>query len=143
MSTPTYTTHVAGGGWTPSLKKVSQNVNAEAAFLASEKFTVKRGGVTLAAASVTADGNGNKIVKRGQLLCKITSGGDVGKYAPFNSGASDGTQTVNDDSGYLLETMNLRDGDVVCGMVLQGAVLKARVTPSSTFSALQGRIIFE
>ena len=143
MSTPTYSTHIAGGGWIPSLKKTSQGLTAEAAFLASEKFTVKRGGITLAAASITADGNGNKVVKRGTLMCLITSGGQVGKYAPFNSGASDGTQTVSDTSGYLLESMNCRDGDVVCGMVLQGAVLKSRVTPSSTFAALQGRIVFE
>jgi hypothetical protein len=143
MSTPTYTTHVGGGGWTPTLKKTSQNVNREADFLASEKFTAKRGGITIAAAKITADGNGNKIVKKGQLMVKLTSGTSVGKYAPFNSGGSEGEQTVTDDSVYLLETMNCRDGDVVCGGVIQGAVLKSRVTPSSTFAALQGRIIFE
>lgn len=143
MSVPTYSTHVAGGGWTPALKKTSQNVNYEADFLASEKFTAKRGGITIDSASITADGNGNKIVKKGQLMCKLTSGGSVGKYAPFNAAGTHGEQTVNDDSVYLLESMNCRDGDVVCGAVIQGAVLKSRVTPSSTFAALQGRIIFE
>lgn len=140
MTTPNYTTHVAGGGFVPALKKVSQNVNYEADFLASEKFTMKRAGVTLDASVVAADGNGDKIVKKGTLLCKITASG---KYGPFSSGAVNGQQTVDDNSGYLLESVNLRDGDVITGLMLQGAVIKSRVTPSSTFAALQGRIIFE
>jgi hypothetical protein len=140
MTTPNYTTHVGGGGFVPALKKVSQGVTAETAFLASEKFTMRRAGITVDASVVTADADGNKIVKRGTLMNKITANG---KWGPYSSGASNGQQTVGDDSGYLLESINLRDGDVICGLMVQGAVLKARVTPSSTFAALQGRIVFE
>lgn len=53
---------------------------------------------TLAAATVpalTIDGNpGQKILQPGTALAKITSGGDTGKVGPFQTGATDGRQTV-------------------------------------------------
>jgi hypothetical protein len=65
------------------------------------------------------------------------------KYVPYTgSGTPD-----PDKSGYTFESVNLRDGDVVCGIVLHGSVYRYRVTPSSidaaTRTATAGRILFQ
>lgn len=53
---------------------------------------------TVAAATVparTIDGNaGQKILKPGTVMAKITSGADAGKVGPFQAGAADGRQTL-------------------------------------------------
>lgn len=53
---------------------------------------------TCAAATVparTIDGNpGQKVLQPGTAMAKITSGGDAGKVGPFQTGATDGRQTV-------------------------------------------------
>jgi hypothetical protein len=52
---------------------------------------------TLAAASVpteTIDTTTQKILKKGEAIAKITSGGDSGKVGPFQAGVADGRQTV-------------------------------------------------
>jgi len=132
------------GGFTPKLITTSDNVNREASFLASDQLSVKRCGITLDAATVTADGNGDKVLKAGTFVSKITA---TGKYGPYASGASDGRQTPSDDtSGYLLESVNLRDGDVIAGCLLNGSVLSARVTPTpdaTIKAAVKGRIQFQ
>jgi hypothetical protein len=60
---------------------------------------------------------------------------------------SDGRHQPGDDSGFLLESVNLRDGDVICGLLLHGSVLEARVfpspLPSAVKSACAGRITFQ
>ena len=59
---------------------------------------VKKESYTVAAATValeTVDGVANqKILKPGELMCKITSGADIGKVGPFQAGAVDGRQTA-------------------------------------------------
>lgn len=59
---------------------------------------VKTESYTVAAATVPArviDGNaGQKILKPGTVLAKITSGADIGKVGPFQAGVADGRQTV-------------------------------------------------
>jgi hypothetical protein len=143
------TTHVGGGGFVPALKRTTLTSPGGPNFLASEKKTNKRSGITLSAAVVTADGNGDKILAAGTFVTPITSAGpEVTKYGPFDSAASDGRQTPDKDvSGYLPEAVNLRDGDVICGLVIQGTVLKARVTPanpgSTVRNAVAGRILFQ
>lgn len=53
---------------------------------------------TLAAGSValeTINGVANqKILQPGEVLAKITSGPDIGKFGPFQAGATDGRQTL-------------------------------------------------
>lgn len=60
---------------------------------------------------------------------------------------SDGRQTPSaDTSGYTMEAVNLKDGDVICGLLIRGSVLEARVTPSpdaTTKTAVKGRIIYQ
>lgn len=128
------------GGWGTTLKKTSLGIGGDIAFLASENYTVKRAGITLDSSVVTADSNGDKILKAGTFVGPKADG----KYArPENGGTFDG-----DVSGFLLESVNLRDGDVVNGLIIQGSVLRARITVASASSAamntaLGDRIIFQ
>lgn len=135
------------GGFTPSLKRSDVAISGQASFLASERIGVKRGGITLAAAAVTADGNGDKILKAGTFVTPLTGGASVGKYAPYASGGANGAGAPSADvSGYLLEAVNLRDGDVICGVLITGSVLSARVTPAvdaTIRTAVAGRIQFQ
>jgi len=58
---------------------------------------VKTESYTLAAASVpteTIDGSTQKVLQAGEVLAKITSGGDAGKVGPFQTLATDGRQTL-------------------------------------------------
>src|SRR6478752_5014644 len=59
---------------------------------------VKKESYTVAASTVpleTVNGVANqKVLKPGELMCKITSGGETGKVGPFQAGATDGRQTV-------------------------------------------------
>ena len=58
---------------------------------------VKKESYTVAAATVpneTIDGVTQKVLKPGEVMAKITSGGDAGKVGPFMAGATDGRQTA-------------------------------------------------
>lgn len=134
------------GGFTPALRRSEVDVSGKASWLASEHYQVKRGGVTIDASTVTADGDGNKIVAGGTFLTPITA---TGKYGPYDAGATDGRQTPDANvSGFLLaDGVNLRDGDVVTGIILHGSVLGARVTPTpvpeAVATAVAGRITIQ
>lgn len=127
------------GGFTPGLRTVSDGVTAEASFLASEHQMVKRSGITIASSAVDADGDGNKIVKAGTVLGVITASG---KYAPYDNTNNDGTEVA---VGFALESVNLKDGDVICGLLLHGSVLEARCTgvDANAKTDLAGRIVFQ
>jgi hypothetical protein len=132
------------GGFTPSLKRSDVAISGQASFLASEKVMAKRGGITLDASLVTADADGNKILKAGTFVTPVTA---TGKYGVYASGATDGRQTPSADvSGYLPEGVNLKDGDVICGVYIECSVLAARVTPAvdaTIRAAVKGRITFQ
>lgn len=68
------------GGYTPGLRTEPVDLGPSFDFLASEHYSVKRSGITLDAALVTADADGNKIVKGGTVLGKVTA---TGKYGPY------------------------------------------------------------
>ena len=59
---------------------------------------VKKESYTVAASTVpleTVNGVANqKVLKPGELMCKITSGGETGKVGPFQTLATDGRQTI-------------------------------------------------
>lgn len=237
------------GGFTPGLRRTDVSLSGGASFLASENMTVKRGGITLDAALVAADADGNKILDEGTFVSVVTATGKYGPYDPqvneavlIKEGGSgltsytltygaqttasidddataatvqtalealsniaagdvlvtaigdtdsvedgltieftgtladtdvgavtatptggtgtieiavirvgegtptDGREAPGDTSGYLLEGVNLKDGDVICGLLIGGSVLSARVTPApdaTTKAAIKGRIILQ
>lgn len=59
---------------------------------------VKKESYTVAASTVAlelVDGRTDqKVLKPGELMCKITSGAETGKVGPFQTGATDGRQTA-------------------------------------------------
>lgn len=128
------------GGFTPGLRRSVTEVSGKASFLASEHYMAKRVGATFDADEVSADGDGNKIIEAGTLVTKDSG---TGKYVPY----VDNTATpLTNDSGYTFEAINLRDGDVIAGVIVHGSVLSARVTPtpdSTITGALAGRIVFQ
>lgn len=77
------------GGFAPRLTQTSFGVDGEVAFLASEHYSVKRDGVTLNAAAVVADVNGDKILASGTLVTPD----NTGLYVPY-SGVTDEAQTI-------------------------------------------------
>lgn len=90
-------------------------------FLRSTKI-LQTESYTLAASTVpsqTIDGvAGQKIVKPGLVIAKITSGADSGKVGPFMAGVSDGRQTLANIVGLDLtflpwQTME-RDVEISC-----------------------------
>lgn len=123
----------------PQLRTESLGVGPTYSFLASEHGMYKRQGITLDASVVGADADGNKFLKAGTVLGKITSNG---KYGPYDNGAGDGRDTA---VGFLLETVNLKDGDAVTGMLIHGSVIEARTSgiDASGKADLAGAILFQ
>lgn len=92
---------------------------------------VKTESYTVAAASVparTIDGAaGQKILKPGTVMAKITSGGDAGKIGPFSAAATDGRQTLANIVG-LNQTFlpwQLIERDVEISVVYEASAVQA------------------
>lgn len=68
---------------------------------------------------------GEKVLKPGQLLLKITSGGSAGKYGPYDPDATDGRQTLTRGEAVLVNQLvhedeyewSLPGGGVIGGKV--------------------------
>jgi hypothetical protein len=91
---------------------------------------VKTKSYTVAAASVvteTIDGVAQKILQSGEVMAKITSGGDSGKIGPFQSDAADGRQTIANVVG-INDTFlpwQLLERDVEVAVVYEATVVQA------------------
>jgi hypothetical protein len=103
-----------------TLKNIASTLTDEAEFLAGEGFRAWT--VTLDASTFTADANGDKIVKAGQVLGKITASGLYGKY---DNAAVDGRTTA---VCIARNSINLKDGNASIAAVFEGAVYEARLT---------------
>lgn len=127
------------GGFTPKLRTVSEGLSGEAAVIASEHAMFKSPGITLDSSLVGADANGDKILKAGTIVGKVTA---TGKYGAYDNSASDGRQTA---TGAIIESVNLRDGDVITGMLIHGSLYEARVSglDAAGRTDLAGKIIFQ
>src|SRR5689334_6835392 len=71
--------------------------------------------------SVTIEGSAQKILDRGVVMAKITSGADAGKVGPFQAGVTDGRQTAANIVG-LNDTFlpwQLLDRDVEIGVAYE------------------------
>lgn len=137
---------IGSGGFVPALVKNDLGVTGEASVLASEHGMSKRAGITIDSSKVTADGNGDKVVKAGTVLVVDDA---TGKYEPYVPGSIDPT-----DEGYtppvealgvLTTSVNARWGDVVTHLLLHGSLLRARMVNLDPVAEglMAGRIIFQ
>lgn len=92
--------------------------------------------ITLAAASFDSGDFAGLIIRSGTLLGKITASG---LYGPYDSGASDGTQTP---VGFLLATIDLTGGgraptgaNSPAALLWRGAIVAAKVPQGTGSSA--------
>lgn len=127
------------GGFTPKLKRTGDLAASSVSFLASEHAMYKRDGITVDAATVGASLDGNKILVAGTVMGKITASG---KYAAYSNGLSNGREVAD---GFLPEAINLKDGDVICGLLIHGSVIASRTSGLDAPARvdLAGRIIFQ
>lgn len=128
------------GGFTPGLRETTDPLSGWINVLASEHGMVKSVGITIDADLIPADAQGNKIVKNGTVLAKVTA---TGKYGPYDNAATDGREAEADAGVLVNGGVNCKDGDVVTGMLLHGSVLRARLTgwTSALEAAIGQRII--
>jgi hypothetical protein len=107
--------------WQPQIKRRSSAdvITDEAEFLASEFFTVKRGGATFDHTTVDANGDGDRILRKGTVVAAL----DTGKYGLYDNGGSGGAEIA---VGFSMESHNVRDGDAILGVVISGSVIADR-----------------
>jgi len=89
--------------WRPQIARLDTRngaqIPAEIEFLASEHFETKRVGITLDASFFTADANGNKIVRKGTVLGRVTATGHYGPYQKTTSSVQTVTITGSPTGG--------------------------------------------
>lgn len=81
---------------------------------------------------------GEKVLKVGQLLAKITSGPTAGQYGPFDPSASDGRQTLTRGDAVLVNQLvhqNEYEWALPGGGITGGKVWKARLIQAGTGTA--------
>lgn len=94
-------------------------------------------GITIDSAAVTADANGDKIIKKGMPMAKVASG----KWVPYNPDGTDGSENP---SVILKRTVNVKDGDHVVGGYEVGKFITERipVTVDDTLREKMPHIVF-
>jgi len=94
-------------------------------------------GITIDSSAITADSNGDKIIKKGMPMAKLANG----KYVPYNPAGNDGSEKP---SVILKRTVNVRDGDHVVGAYEVAKVIAARipVTVDDTLRQKMPHIVF-
>ncbi|GGH17281.1 head decoration protein [Paenibacillus segetis] len=95
-------------------------------------------GITIDAAAITADAKGDKIIKKGMPMAKLTASG---KWVPYKPAGDDGSQTP---TVILKRTVNVKDGDQVVGGYEVGKFIKERipVTVDDALIAKMPHIVF-
>ncbi|REK67996.1 MAG: head decoration protein [Cohnella sp.] len=95
-------------------------------------------GITIDSSAITADSNGDKIIKKGMPMAKLTASG---KYVPYNPAGNDGSENP---SFILKRTVNVKDGDHVVGAYEVAKVIAARipVTVDDTLRQKMPHIVF-
>ncbi|MNO41866.1 hypothetical protein D3C76_320450 [compost metagenome] len=96
-------------------------------------------GITIDSAAVTADVNGDKIIKKGMPMAKLTASG---KYVPYKAAGTDGSENP---TVILKRSINVKDGDHVVGGYEVAKVIAARVpvTIDDTLRTKMPHIVFE
>lgn len=95
-------------------------------------------GITIDSAAITADSNGDKIIKKGMPMAKVTASG---KWVPYNPNGEDGSENP---TVILKRTVNVKDGDHVVGGYEVGKFIKERipVTVDATLISKMPHIVF-
>src|SRR5690606_34507707 len=78
-------------------------------------------GITIDATAITADANGDKIIKKGMPMAKLTA---TGKYVPYNPAGTDGSESP---SVILKRSVNVKGGDHVVAGYEVAKVIAARI----------------
>lgn len=81
-------------------------------------------GITIDSAAVTADAKGDKIIKKGMPMAKLTASG---KFVPYDPAGTDGSQNP---TVILKRTVNVKDGDHVVGGYEVGKFITERIPVS-------------
>lgn len=97
---------------------------------------------TLASSTVSEDSNGNKILQKGVVLAKITSGADAGKIGEFNTdaGVTDGRQTAANIVGISDDRVDVTEGDKEVAVLIGGYVVEANVYADGTQGSLAAAV---
>lgn len=90
-------------------------------------------GITIDSTAITADANGDKFIKKGMPMAKLTA---TGKYVPYNAAGNDGSQNP---TAILKRTVNVKDGDAVVGGYEVAKVITARI-PIAVDATLKGKM---
>lgn len=90
-------------------------------------------GITIDSTAIAADVNGDKIIKKGMPMAKVTA---TGKYVPYKSDGTDGSQNP---TVILKRTVNVKDGDAVVGGYEVAKVITARL-PIAVDATLKGKM---
>lgn len=90
-------------------------------------------GITIDSAAVTADSNGDKIIKKGMPMAKLTASG---KFVPYNPSGTDGSENP---TIILKRTVNVKDGDHVVGGYEVGKFITERI-PVTVDDELRGKM---
>lgn len=88
-----------GGGYSPGLRTVSTDLDPSVDWLASEHFMVKQGGITIDYTTVPANSKGQRILRGGTAIGKITVSGKYGPYLPQTNEVQSVTVTGGPTSG--------------------------------------------
>lgn len=143
-------TSTFGGGYRPGLVTITDPLSGQIEYLASERYRVKRAGMTIAAALIEADDDGNKIIHSGDVMVLLTAGDYVGMYLPYDADATGdaaGAATAANAKGHLFAgDMNVRHADTyTAGLLIEGSVLEARIQnlDAATKTALQNFIQYQ
>ena len=123
----------------PQLRSESLGVSPGFHFLAFEHGMVVRGGVTVLESTVGVDADGEKLLLAGTVMAEITASG---KFAAYDDALSDGRE---DAVGFLVEEINVKDGDVITSILLHGSVIEARTSGADAAAKTDfgGAIIFQ
>lgn len=128
------------GAWRPGLVTTTLSTSDEVSFLASEHGMHKRVGITIDSSTVPADANGDKIVRAGTVMAKIDSTGLYRIYSPALGDTVGGLA-----AGFIENSVNCKDGDVVANLLVHGSVIASRTSglDASARTDLAGRIVFQ
>lgn len=90
-------------------------------------------GITIDSSKVEADSNGDKIIRIGMPMAKLTASS---KYVPYDPDGTDGSENP---TVILKRTINVKDGDHVVGGYEVAKIIAARV-PIDVDDTLRGKM---